>query len=193
MPLVEAADLVAAQRAAAPRPDARPDARPPEQLPAELADEDARRHRRREPERKRRPFPGGPLLVRPLEPREDALAACGRRRHGVHDEARHAFLAVDGDAGEAHPVCALAVLNEQLRAHRIPVEPPLDLPLGGRGPVRRLHQPAQLCEGHLLDVPSAALKRRRACVPVTVSFRPIRSQAPASTSSNVREGYGSTL
>ena len=44
-----------------------------------------------------------------------------------------------------------------------------------------------------LEVPSAALKRRRACVPATVSLTAIRSHAPASTSSNVRDGYGSTL
>ena len=46
---------------------------------------------------------------------------------------------------------------------------------------------------HFVDVPSAALNRRRACVPATVSLTAIRSQAPESTSSNVRDGYGSTL
>ena len=48
-------------------------------------------------------------------------------------------------------------------------------------------------DDHFDDVPSAALKSRRACVPVTVSFTAIRSHAPASTSSNVRCEYGSTL
>ena len=42
-------------------------------------------------------------------------------------------------------------------------------------------------------VPSAWLKSRRACVPATVSLSEIRSQAPDSTRSNVRSGYGSTL
>ena len=48
-------------------------------------------------------------------------------------------------------------------------------------------------DGHLLDVPRAALNRRRACVPATVSLSAIRSHAPESTSSKVRGGYGSTL
>ena len=39
-----------------------------------------------------------------------------------------------------------------------------------------------------VEVPSAWLKRRRACVPATVSFSEIRSQAPESTRSNVRAG-----
>ena len=47
--------------------------------------------------------------------------------------------------------------------------------------------------GYFVDVPSTALKRRRACVPAIVSLTAIRSQAPLSTSSNVRDGYGSTL
>src|SRR5262249_47959171 len=57
-----------------------------------------------------------------------------------------------------------------------------------RRPVRR-----QLVVHYFVDVPSAALKRRRACVPVTVSFTEIRSHAPASTSSKVRGEYGSML
>ena len=46
---------------------------------------------------------------------------------------------------------------------------------------------------HFEDVPSAAFRMRRACVPATVSLIPIRSHAPARTSSNVRGGYGSML
>jgi len=48
-------------------------------------------------------------------------------------------------------------------------------------------------DAHFEEVPSAALKTRRARVPVTVSFTAMRSHAPASTSSNVRAEYGSTL
>jgi hypothetical protein len=48
-------------------------------------------------------------------------------------------------------------------------------------------------DDHFEDVPSAALKIRRARVPVTVSFTEMRSHAPESTSSKVRGGYGSTL
>jgi len=48
-----------------------------------------------------------------------------------------------------------------------------------------LDQPVR---AHLLEVPSAALKMRRACVPATVSLTAIRSHAPESTSSNVRGG-----
>src|SRR5205823_4200768 len=55
----------------------------------------------------------------------------------------------------------------------------------------RLHRAYAGCEprrayAHLDEVPSAALKTRRARVPVIVSFTAIRSHAPASTSSNVR-------
>src|SRR5581483_11400087 len=46
---------------------------------------------------------------------------------------------------------------------------------------------------YFVDVLSSALNTRRACVPAIVSLTAIRSQAPLSTSSNVRDGYGSTL
>ena len=61
-----------------------------------------------------------------------------------------------------------------------------------------LHQREKLVapprlDDHFDEVPSAALKTRRARVPVTVSLTAMRSHAPASTSSNVRGEYGSTL
>ena len=59
--------------------------------------------------------------------------------------------------------------------------------------LRLVRRPARSRTTYLVDVPSAALKSRRACVPVTVSFTEIRSHAPASTSSNVRGEYGSML
>src|SRR5262249_11002991 len=46
---------------------------------------------------------------------------------------------------------------------------------------------------HFVEVPRAVLNQRRACVPATVSLSAIRSQAPESTSSNVRGGDGSAL
>ena len=46
----------------------------------------------------------------------------------------------------------------------------------------------ELGRAHFVEVPSAALKMRRACVPATVSLTAIRSHAPESTSSNVRGG-----
>ena len=80
----------------------------------------------------------------------------------------------------------------------IAVEPPVELGRRHRRAVRLLHQREKLVaprwlDDHFDDVPSAALKTRRARVPVTVSFTAIRSHAPASTSSNVRGEYGSTL
>ena len=87
------------------------------------------------------------------------------------------------------------------RPHRVALVEPLEL--GLRGPLApdARHQVRHVAatvavvldDPHLVDVPSAWLNRRRACVPATVSLRAIRSHAPASTSSNVRDGYGSTL
>src|SRR5439155_5832298 len=92
----------------------------------------------------------------------------------------------------------VAVLARRRHDPRLRREPPVELVLRHRRPVRLAHQSQELVaprpvEDHFEDVPSAALKTRRACVPVTVSFTAIRSHAPASTSSNVRAEYGSTL
>src|SRR5439155_21769602 len=92
------------------------------------------------------------------------------------------------------------VLDErhQPATYRIALEEPLE-----RGAVRLgvpdgRHQGEQVRpalrtvrnggEGHFVEVPSAAFRTRRARVPVTVSLTAIRSQAPESTSSNVRTG-----
>ena len=92
----------------------------------------------------------------------------------------------------------VARLVEDPRPGRIAVEPPVELGRRHRLAVRLLHQREKLVaprglDDHFDEVPSAALKTRRARVPVTVSFTAIRSHAPASTSSNVRGEYGSTL
>src|SRR5262249_10752481 len=100
---------------------------------------------------------------------------------------------------------AVVPRDRHQRPLRVLREPPIELD-GAQGqvapglvqqvqvvaPLRRLVR-RQLVAHYLVDVPSAALNTRRACVPVTVSFTEIRSQAPASTSSNVRGGYGSML
>src|SRR5438874_5957881 len=94
--------------------------------------------------------------------------------------------------------------KEHARLDRVSVEPPFELARIGLVATDAVEQPQRLAlalrvvlehldVGHLLDVPSAALKSRRACVPATVSLTPMRSQAPETTSSNVRAGYGSTL
>ena len=92
----------------------------------------------------------------------------------------------------------VARLVQDARPGRIAVEPPVELGRRHRRAVVLLHQREELValrglDDHFDDVPSAALKTRRARVPVTVSFTAIRSHAPASTSSNVRGEYGSTL
>src|SRR5205823_8182684 len=71
--------------------------------------------------------------------------------------------------------------------------PPARRSLPLRAPAEPLPGELRRAYAHLDEVPSAALKTRRARVPVTVSLTAIRSQAPASTSSNVRGEYGSTL
>ena len=127
----------------------------------------------------------------------------------MHGERRQPFLAVEGhpvqrvpgDADRA-PVCAR---DRPQGPGGIPAEPPVELGTAHRGLAPRLAQEPQiilplgrlvrrqLVRHYLVDVPSAALNNRRACVPVTVSFTEMRSHAPASTSSNVRGEYGSML
>ena len=79
------------------------------------------------------------------------------------------------------------------------LEPPGELGLGQPVTPHLTHQPGHgvparrvvrddLERHYFVEVPSAALNRRRACVPATVSLRAIRSQAPERTSSNVRVG-----
>ena len=85
-------------------------------------------------------------------------------------------------------------------AGRVALEPPFELRL--REPARApglleqsnvgvlvpglVRDELDVC--HFVEVPRAALKMRRACVPATVSLSAIRSQAPERTSSNVRGG-----
>src|SRR4029077_20323858 len=98
---------------------------------------------------------------------------------------------------ERGPVVVMRLVEDP-RAGGVAVEPPVELRRRHRLAVRLLHQrqepvaPGGL-DDHFEEVPSAALKTRRARVPVTVSLTAIRSHAPASTSSNVRGEYGSTL
>src|SRR5262249_54944005 len=55
-------------------------------------------------------------------------------------------------------------------------------------PLCQRHPSSVRARTYFVEVPSAALNQRRACVPATVSLSAIRSQAPDSTSSNVRAG-----
>src|SRR5205814_10189466 len=86
------------------------------------------------------------------------------------------------------------------RAGRVAVEPPVELVRGQSLPAPGAFEEAQVIlpvaravrvqrvVGHFVEVPRAALKRRRAWVPATVSLSAIRSHAPERTSSNVRGG-----
>src|SRR5206468_13044273 len=119
-------------------------------------------------------------------------------------ERHHPLLALEHGAEQAvrrdadHPPVRNRDGPEAARG--IAVEPPVELLAGhaARPPrlaeesqvvvtVRRLVQD-ELVTPHLVEVPSAALKMRRACVPATVSFNAIRSHAPERTSSKVRGG-----
>ena len=151
------------------------------------------------------PRRGGLLLVRALEPAEDPLPAIvGIGRHVERD--RDELLV----AAEPHARRKLSDASPTTRS------PSCSSVRSSRGPagLSSNHQsnsarsrslapdPLEQVEhrvsvgrfrAHLVDVPSAAFNARRACVPATVSLTEIRSHAPASTSSNVRGGYGSTL
>src|SRR5207237_1795579 len=117
------------------------------------------------------------------EAREPLLAA----EH--HSEQR-----VTGDADDA-PV---SPRNGHQGAGRVLLEPPVEFAASERKLTPRVAQQPQiilplgrlvrrqLVRHYLVDVPSAALNNRRACVPVTVSFTEMRSHAPAAPSSNVR-------
>src|SRR5204862_2781611 len=113
----------------------------------------------------------------------------------------HAVERVGGDAD--HP--SVVARDRHQRSRGVAREPPVELVAAERVVAPRVVEEAQvvaplrrpvrrqLVVHYFVDVPSAALNRRRACVPVTVSFTEMRSQAPASTSSNVRGEYGSML
>src|SRR5262249_29241086 len=108
-------------------------------------------------------------------------------------------LEADRDRGHDLPV----LLAEQHRrgSYRVALVEPLELRLRWPLAPHARHQVGDVGtppgvvfdDVHRVDVPSAWLNRRRACVPATVSLRAMRSHAPASTSSKVRDGYGSTL
>ncbi len=175
----------------------------------ERAEEERRRGRAREGKDARDTHLRRLTLVPPLQLDEDAASACRRVGHGVHGGARHRLLTLEHDAVErvsSHADDASVDNRHRAqRAGRVAVEPPVELGAGHRALAPRAAQQPQVILPvlrairdqleirHLDDVPSAALNHRRACVPATVSLTPIRSQAPASTSSNVRAGYGSTL
>ena len=190
----------------APRPQsgkgARPDADSPDLGPAERAQEDRRRRLRSERQDDRHAALLGLGLMLALERLKDALASRVGSRRRVHGEAckplvareHHAEERVSGDPDDA----AVCPRHRHQRTGRVVPEPPVELRAGERKlapgclqqtqvvlPLRRLVR-RQIERHYFVDVPSAALNRRRACVPVTVSFTEIRSQAPASTSSNVR-------
>ena len=143
-----------------------------------------------------------------LQRREDALPAVARVRRDVHRDREARLDAVEPRLEEAHRRDAhdLAVVDGERHdslARRVAVEPPGELLVGqlrraDAGEQRDERRPplgrvADDLEAHLVAVPSTLLNARRACVPGTVSFTEMRSQEPASTSSNVRGGYGSTL
>ena len=155
------------------------------------------------------PGRGGRLLVLLLERREDALAAVARVRRDVHRDrqarldARRAVVvkkliaatpttSPPSTASDTIPSPAGFRSNHHANSSSVSCVVPTrassatsdGAPLG-RVPDRR--------EAHRVAVPSTLLNARRAYVPGTVSFTEMRSQAPASTSSNVRGGYGSTL
>ena len=198
-PYVRAAAKLAAALLPQPlRPHPDPEGR--HVLPAEPADEDRAGHRVREPERPPRPGRRRLLLVRELERREDPAPPRRGRRHRVHRERREPLAHPGERHGERAERGAVVVtrLVQDPRPGGVAVEPPVELGRRHRLPVRLLHQREELVaprglDDHFEDVPSAALKTRRARVPVTVSFTAMRSQAPASTSSKVRDEYGSTL
>ncbi len=135
---------------------------------------------------------------------EDAAASRRRMRDGVHREARGVELAVEHRGVQRVPgdTDDLSVQDGDRpeRPGGIAVEPPVELVARHRAIAPRAAQQPQVVlamlglvadqpeVAHLLDVPRAALNQRRACVPATVSLTPMRSQAPASTSSNVRAG-----
>ena len=121
----------------------------------------------------------------------------GERGEPLFAADRHARERVARDADDA----SIRSRDGHERARRVVAEPPVELGTAHRRfspgvtqqpqvvvPLRGL-VPGELVGHRYFDeVPSAALKSRRACVPVTVSFSEIRSHAPESTSSNVRSG-----
>ncbi len=145
-----------------------------------------------------------------LERAKDAEPAGFGRRDGVDGELPDGLLAADHQptlavAGDTDD----ATVADRDRAHAaggVPVEPPVERLAAHRASAPGGAEQAQVVvavrglvrlEGellaHLEAVPSAELNARRTRVPVTVSLTAIRSHAPASTSSKVRAGYGSTL
>ncbi len=150
------------------------------------------------------------VLVPELERSKDAEPAGFGRGHGVdgelpdglHASERQPTLAVAGDTDNA----TIADRDRAHAASRVPVEPPVERLAAHRTSAPGVAEQAQVVIAvrglvrleaellaHLEAVPSAELKARRTRVPVTVSLTAIRSHAPASTSSKVRAGYGSTL
>src|SRR5262249_3309910 len=194
---------------AEPRERPGPDPNATDLGPPQRPEEDRRRRLRREREHDRHAALRRLLLVLALERLEDPLPARLGSRRGVDGEARDLLF-----AAEPHPKQrvrsdaddpSVLLRDRHDRARRVVAEPPVELRAGERELAPRvLQQPEvvlpmlrlvrdQLVGHYFVDVPSAALNRRRACVPVTVSFTEIRSHAPDSTSSNVRGGYGSML
>jgi len=176
--------------------------------PAEAGDEDRVRGAVGKGHRERRTRGCRGRLVLALERREDALAPIARIGRDVHGDRESRLDAAERGAKEAHRrhTHDLAVVDgerDDPLAGGVPLEPPGELL------VRELCRPdsreernergalvgrvPDCLKAHLVAVPSAALNARRACVPSTVSFTEMRSQAPDRTSSNVRGGYGSML
>ena len=188
---------------------ARPDPVARDLRPPERPDEERRRWRGREREDDGDAALFRFLFVLALQSDEDSAPARRRGRGGVHGKRRDLLL-----AAEHHPVervrrdaddLSVVARHRHERSRRVAREPPVELVAGERIVRPRVPQQTQvftalrrlvrrqLVVHYFVEVPSAALKRRRACVPVIVSFTEIRSHAPASTSSNVRGEYGSML